>query len=477
MSLSRRVTRAGFWVVTALVLTRVISLLRLSVLAHLLVPDDFGLMALITLVVSSLWALSDVGIAAAIIQRINLEAVFLHTAWHLNWMRGLILATGCWLLAPVAAQFFSRPELELWLHWAALIPLIRGFESLGGVLMQRELDFKRRTWLDLSREVASTLTAIGLAVYWHAGVQALFGGLLAGALVSVAVSYLVHNYRPSLVFKLEAVRDIWKFGGHLMVAGVLLFAMTNGDDVVIGKLLGTEQLGYYGVAFSLAGILTNQMVKIFNSVIFPAFSEIQVDIERMRVALGISAHLMAGLLTPVVCGVWLVPAQVIELGFGNRWLPAVPVLMVLMAMGWVRGMATVFGPVLMAKGLTAVVHRMKWIEFIVFAISIVPAVHLWGILGAAWVLLMVYLLSLLLHIRAVDRNVPGLVHYALQQMWKGFLPGSVTFALVWATLQGVSGIKHSHLLALLVYGVLWAGIVWIRDRDFLLEMRARMVSS
>jgi len=475
MSLTRRVTQAGFWVVAAFIMARLASLLRLGVLAHLLVPDDFGLMALIVLVVGSLWALSDVGIGAAIIQRRDPDAAFLHTAWHLNWMRGVLLAAGCWLLAPVVAQFFSRPELASWLHWASLIPLIRGVESLGGVLLQRDLDFRRRTWLDLSRESVSTLTSISLAVYWHADVLALFGGLLAGALASVVVSYLVHDYRPRLIFSRAAVREIWQFGGHLLGAGILIFAMTNMDDLVIGRMLGTEQLGYYGVAFTLATILTSQLVQLFNTVILPALAEIQTDTERMKRALGISTRLMAGLLTPVVCGVCLVPAQVIELGFGEHWLPAVPVLLVLLVMGWVRGMASVFGPVLVARGLTAAVHRMKWFEFMVFVSAIVPAVHLFGILGAAWVLLVVYILSLLLHIRAVDRDSPGVVGHALTQMGQGLLPGGIAFAIVSIVLPLLSGIENGHSLALFAFGVFWLGMVWLKERNFLQEMLARVV--
>lgn len=477
MSLSNRVMRAGFWVVLAFVLARLSGLLRLTILAHLLIPGDFGLMALITLVVSSLWALSDVGISAAVIQRTDPDNSFLHTAWHLNWMRGVLLASACWLLAPVAADFFARPELLSWLHWAVLIPLIRGVESLGGVLLQRQLDFKRRTLLDLSRELVSTLTAIGLALYWHAGVEALFGGLVAGALASTGVSYLVHDYRPGWVFSRHAVRDLWRFGGHLLGAGILIFAMTNMDDLVIGKLLGTEQLGYYGVAFTLAGILTSQLVQLLNTVMFPALSEIQEDVARMQRAVGISGRFIAGLLTPVVCMVGLVPSQIIELGFGSRWLPAVPVLLVLLGMGWVRGLATVFGPVLMARGRTAVMHRMKWIEFIVFAAAIVPAVKACGIVGAAWVLLAVYVLSLMLHIRAVGRDVPVVVHHALVQIGKGLIPAAIAFALVWGGLQWMSDIENSHRTAAFVFVLLWAILFWVNDRKFLAELRVAMIGN
>jgi O-antigen/teichoic acid export membrane protein len=145
-------------------------------------------------------------------------------------------------------------------------------------------------------------------------------------------------------------------------------------------------------------------------------------------------------------------------------------------MGWVRGMATIFGPVLMARGRTAAMHHMKWIEFIVFAVAIVPAVRGLGILGAAWVLLVVYVLSLVLHIRAVEKDAPGIVHHALAQIGKGLLPGGLAFVLVWGVLQGMSDIEDIHRLAVLAFGVIWGFLVWARERGFLGEIRTMMIS-
>lgn len=466
---------AGFWVVAAFVLARLAGLLRLSVLAHLLVPEDFGLMALIVLVVGSLWALSDVGITSAVIQRARLDAAFLHTAWHLNWMRGALLALCCWLLAPVAAIFFARPELEMWVRWAALIPLIRGLESLGGALLQRDLDFRRRSFVDFSGEAVTTVMAIGLALFWQAGVGALFGGLVAGSLASLLASYLVHDYRPKPVFSREAMNEIWRFGGHLLGAGILIFAMTNLDDLVIGKILGTEQLGYYAVAFSLAGILTSRLVQLLGTVMFPALSEIREDVDRTMRAVGLSGRFVAGILSPIVCAVWLMPAVLVELGFGEHWLPAVSSLMILAGMGWVRGVASIFGPVLVARGRTAILHRMKWIEFAVFAVSIVPAVHMSGITGAAWVLFVVYSVSLYLHLRAVNMEIPGLVRHALTQIGKGVLPAVVVFVPVWISLQGLSDVENIHRMAALVFVAGWGVVFWFRERWFLGRIREMAV--
>ena len=428
-------------------------------------------MTLVTFVVTSLWALSEFGIAAAVIQRPELDTKFAHTAWHMSWARGALLTLCCWSLAPVAASFFERPDLLPLLRWAAVIPLIHGLESLGGTLLQRELDFKRRSVIDLCKEGMNTIVAVLLAYYWQADVRALLWGVICGSLASTLVSYLVHSYRPKMEFHVQSCRDIWRYGGHLLGAGILLFAITNLDNVAVAKLAGVEQLGHYAVAFMLAGLLTNQLVQAFNRVIFPALSEIQHDDERLRRALCYSMRTMVGVLTPVVCLVALIPEFTIGVILGEHWLPAVPALLVLLAMGWVRGIASVFGPLLWARGCTAAVHRMKWIEFVLFAVCIVPAVLYWGIVGAALTLLAVYLLSLVLNVQAVTAEL----HHVIQRVFwdgvNGVLPGLCAFIVSWGLLAGVAGrFMYWELAVAVCFSFVWLCTFYWRERHFVQDL-------
>ncbi|MCF7821138.1 MAG: lipopolysaccharide biosynthesis protein [Mariprofundaceae bacterium] len=468
MSLSRRVFKGGAWASLAFTLSRMLGLLRLTILARLLLPDDFGLMTIVMMVVASMWVLSDMGTSASVIQRSNLNRVFMHTAWHINWLRGFILAALCWLSAPWLALFFEHPDLQPLLQWAALIPLIQGLESLGMVLLKRELNFRQRAYVDFAKESANTIVAILLVLYWHASAEAMLWGVIAGTCVASILSYFLHDYRPSLQFSREAAWDIWSYGGHLMGAGILIFAMTNLDDVIIGKILGIEQLGYYGVAFALAGILTNQLVTVFNAVMFPALSEIQHDYDRMKRVLGHSARLMSGVLTPVVCFVAIFPENLIEFIFGSHWLPAAPVLLVLLCMGWVRGIATVFGPVLLARKRSAVIHRMKWMEFGLFICTIIPAVYYLGIVGAALVLLVVYILSLILHVLAVRQELSGGMRKIVAGIGYGAVPGVTAFICAVAT---ASLLPDERLLLIgILFLTVWGVFLWLREGVFIKQL-------
>ncbi|MDQ6959170.1 MAG: oligosaccharide flippase family protein, partial [Mariprofundaceae bacterium] len=399
------------------------------------------------------------------------DETYLATAWHLSWMRGVLLATICWFSAPALAGFFSSPGLIDLLRLAAFIPLIQGLESLGVLLLKRDLSFKRILVIDLSRETIQTIVAITTAWLLGWGAIALVAGLLVGQVAALLSSYLVHEYRPHLYFSKNSAQELWSYGSHLLGAGVLIYAMTNLDDAVIGRMLGTEALGYYAIAFALAGYLTTQMVKLSNQVMFPAYSGIQEDTARIGRVMQQHAHLTLAILTPLAIGAALLPEAVVQLAVGNQWLPVVPVFVVLLLMGWLRGCATVFGPVLMARGRTRAIHKMKWIEFLFFSAAIVPFVHFFGVIGAAWVLTAVYGISLTIHLRLVRDELKISLKPVFAALFAGASPalaaGFFAYIFIW-TFSGA--LVHWGWATGLVFVAFWSGAVLARDRKFLRDL-------
>ncbi|WP_287963034.1 lipopolysaccharide biosynthesis protein [Alcanivorax sp.] len=473
--LAKRVFRAGLWTATGFLFARIIGVVRLAILARLLFPDDFGLFALVTVFIGGIVALSDAGIASAVIQKREPDAIYLSTAWLLECFRGVLLAAICWITAPWVADFFARPELTGLLHIAAFVPMIQGMTSLGVPLLNRDIAFGRILIMTLAHEVFQTLVAIGLAWWLDWKATALVFGLLAGHLAAVAASYWIHSYRPQLSFSLDAARELWAYGGHLLGAGILIYAMTNLDDAVIGRILGTEALGHYTVAFALAGYLTSRIVSLSNKVMFPAYAGIQTDVDRMLSVIQLHARLTTIILTPLVAGAALLPEAVIQLAVGSQWLSIAPVFVVLLAMGWVRGCATVFGPVLLARGRTRAVHKMKWIEFIVFVTTIVPAVHVLGILGAAWVLVMVYVVSLVLHLWLVRKELEASFPALVSGLFAGALPGLLAGFVAYGFVLTFGGnMAHGGWMIGVVFVVAWGGLMWIREREFITDLWARV---
>ncbi len=467
-SLGHRIFSGGIWFSAGFTLVKLLALVRLTILARLLPHDQFGLMAIVVLVVSSLWALSDAGIETAVVQKQQASERWLHTAWQMNWMRGVLLAFICVLTAYPASLFFHQPGLTLLLMWAALIPLIHGFTSLGYPLLQKSLDFKKRMWVDISKEGVFTLTSMALALWWRADVSALIFGLVAGTFAWVVVSFMVHDFRPRWLFDVDSARQLWGFGIHLLGAGVLIFLMTNLDDALVGRLLGMEALGQYAMAFTLAGLLTSQLVDLFNGVLFPALSSIQHDSERIRSVLSTTLRLVSGMLTPIVLAVLLAPDLPVRMALGDGWLIIIPTLLVLVAMGWMRGMGKVFGLAILAMGLARKLHWMKWIEFALFLVLIVPLVLWWGILGAAITLLMVYTLSLALHIRVLAASLGKIIPLLVAGL-RGMGPAVLAFPPALALKAMLPAGLMYQWFDLLFFGICWSGIFYWLERRIVMD--------
>jgi len=467
-SLGHRIFSASIWFSAGFVLVKLLALVRLAILARLLPQDQFGLMAIVVLVVTSLWALSDAGIETAVVQEQHASERWLHTAWQMNWMRGMLLASICILTAYPASLFFHRPELTSLLMWAAFIPLIHGFTSLGYPLLQKSLNFKKRVWVDISKESVFTLTSIVLALWWQADVRALIFGLIAATLAWVIVSFLVHDFRPRCLFDIDSARRIWSFGIHLLGAGVLIFLMTNLDDAMVGRLLGMKPLGQYAMAFALAGLLTSQLVELLNGVLFPALSSIQHDPERIRSVLSTTLRLVSGMLTPIVLAVLLAPELPVRMAFGDGWLMIVPALAALVLMGWMRGMGKVLGLAILALGLARKLHWMKWIEFGLFSALIVPLILWWGIVGAAVTLLLVYTLSLVLHVRVLAGSL-GQITPLLVAGLRGAAPAALAFSPSLALrMMMPAGLIYQWLL-LLFFGICWGGVFYYLERRIVMD--------
>ncbi len=474
-SLSRRVLHAGLWSGIGFVVARLLGLARLAILARLIAPDDFGLFALAMLLLGGVAIFSDFGFAAAIVQKKILDDSYLSTAWHLLWVRGALLAGLVWLSAPWVAAFFSRPDLIGILHLAVFVPLLQGFESLSIPLLKRELLFRRVLVIDIGRELAQTVAAVSLAWWFGWEAMALVAGLIAAHIMGIGLSFAVHAFRPKLQFSMGAARELWGFGGHLLGAGVLIFAMTNLDNLAIGRMLGAEMLGYYTIAFTLAGYLTNQLSQLANQVMFPAYSGIQEETERMFRIMHQHAHLTVAVLTPVVLGAGLLPEAVVQLAVGVQWLPAIPAFAVLLLMGWLRGVASVFGPVLLARGRTRALHKMKWVEFAVFAVMLYPAIKVWGIVGAAWVLVVIYGISLVLHLWLVRSELGQTLMPVFVETGVALLPGIVAglsaYLFMLATKQSL---EHWAWAAGGLFVVAWLAMVAIFERALLRNLWARI---
>lgn len=334
------------------------------VLARLLFPAVFGQMTLVFVFIQGLQMFSDVGIGPAIIQnRRGDDEAFINTAWTIQCVRGgLLWVASCCIAWPVAA-FYEQPILGWLIPVAGLNALFSGFESTSIHTQQRQLRRGRLTIVEIARQliglvVTVTLAAVDLRLYGPNDPKAVWA-VIAGSLAStIAWVLLTHRYLPGVPnrFHLDkaAVRQLFAFGRWIFLSTLLTFLAVQSDRLIFGKMIPIATLGVYSIAATLAALPTEAVVKLGNSVIFPAYSRL---VERQDFA-GVFQRVRAPLLLgggAIVSALLAGGPFVVGVLYDHRYADAGWILRFLTAAAWFRILEVTNSAALLATG------RVRWV--------------------------------------------------------------------------------------------------------------------
>ncbi len=279
--------RGSMWTMFGYGGSQVLRLGSNLILARLLFPEAFGLMALVNVFMHGLQMFSDVGLGPSIIQnKIGRGTSFLRTAWTIQVARGVVLWLGSCALALPAAAFFSANDpmaesLAVMLPVAGMAALIAGFTSTGVFLLNRDMSLGRLTGLEMVSQVVSIGVMIGWALI-SADVWALVAGGLAFSFTRMVMSHL-WNPGPGDRFAWDhsCARELFKFGKWIFLSTLVTFLATNLDRLMLGKLLSMAELGVYSIGMTFARVAIHTSSKLSSLVIFPLLSRLQDEPDRL----------------------------------------------------------------------------------------------------------------------------------------------------------------------------------------------------
>ncbi len=245
--LGDKVVRSTIWLAIGNGSAKIVNLIKIAILGRLLAPDDFGLMAVAILALKWLEYFSETGFNKALVQhRGDIESI-LDTAWLIQFVRGVILATLLFIMAPVAAYIFTAPQATSVIRACSVILVMRGLANPAMVYLRRDLDFQRIFWWTLSNAVVGLVVAIGAAVHYRS-VWALVASVIAATIASTVLSYVIKPYRPRPQFDWLHVKTLVRFGKWIFFLNVVSFIGLYADSAIVGKLLGMADLGFYQMA-------------------------------------------------------------------------------------------------------------------------------------------------------------------------------------------------------------------------------------
>lgn len=451
MPLTHQAVHAFKWSILGEIGSRTIGPLTFLVLARLLVPEDFGVVAAATVIISLSQVFSDAGLSKALVQRQDKRDESANIVFWFNLAIGLVIVAVLLIGAPLIAAFFHDPRIAPVVRVLSLQVLLAAFSSVHTALLQKDLNFKELFWVRIITSVAPAVASIPLAVsglgYW-----ALVAGTLVGQFAQSAVLWARSGWRPTLAVDRSLAFDLLDFGKWAMFSGLLIWFYGWMDAIVVGHFLGARDMGLYRTGNTFVTMIFGLAFPPLLPVLYSLLSRAQHDLPRLRSALATVVHAMTLVALPVGCYLFVVDQQLADVVFGASWqgvAPVIGVMALVHAFSWIVGAN---GEVYRAIGKP---HVETWVNAGLLAVYL--AGYLLGVKQGLetflWVRLGLALLAALAHI-VVATRVIGLP----PEKWlhgRILVTAVISAAIVFPIGQAV----HSPSIALLTMSSVFAMIV------------------
>lgn len=389
---------------------RLIGIISTIILARLLIPEDFGIVAMAMAVLAILELAGQFGFDHAIIRQQNPPRAHLDTAWTLTVCHGLLSGALLVALATPISIFFDEPRLQNIVYLLAVIAALQGFENIGIILFRKEMQFNKDFKFFLAKKLITFFCTVTLALtfksYW-----ALVGGTLASRATGVMLSYHLHPYRPRISFR--AARELFGFSKWILITGLLGYLSNRGPDFLLGRFSNASNVGVFRIASELAMLPTTELMYPIARAAYPGYAKVSDDKAALRSAfLTVQASIIA-LTLPAGVGLVMVAEPFVKAILGFKWLDTIPLIQILGIYGTLRVFQTTnhaifnivgkpyWNTVLIAIEVVSVLPLLGWLLHRGYPIHTAAWTYLLG--SATAVPIAVILISQFLNINFIDR--------------------------------------------------------------------------
>ena len=380
--LRRRVVRAVGATSVGSGLAKLISLTSTLVLVRLLTPQDFGLMAMATTVTGLIGFFNEIGLGAAIVQRTNVRQDEMNGCFGIAILASVLLSLLVVAISWPAAAFFNMPALQSLLSVLGFGFFFGALNTVPVALLRKDLRFQTVLWVGLSSSIVQALVAIPLAALGF-GYWAMVVGFFVGQTVTTVWYWRVSTWRPSWPLRLREGRGLLVYGVDITYTRVLWHAYMNADKLIIGKLMDAHAVGVYDVSRSLASLPTSQISGLVTSIASPVFARVQADpLQLQRVQLRLSSG-VAHLTFPLLAGIAVLAAELVQVLLGNKWSEAVFPMQALCISEAVATITNLQAQLLISTGRVKQLVRFNLVCAIVMPLSLAAGGWFGGLPGVA----------------------------------------------------------------------------------------------
>ncbi len=409
-----------------------IRLVATFVLARILLPEDFGIIAYASLVYSLFSHLSEFGASMVIVTREQISQRELSTAFWFNlfWFAFLGMLTA--ISAKILSDFFDVTPLASLLPLYALLFIPLGFASVSKALLNKEMQFKVLNAITLVGMVIETLIAIILVVYYGFDYWGVVIGILCSEVVMSLCYMLFARWRPSLSFDVSFLRYFLRFGFHLTGERVLNYIRHNVDYLIIGKLLGSRELGFYSFAYRIPNLVYTKLAIPASSVLLPYMIKKR---QMGRLLLGESYIRMTKYITfityPILFGIIFLAEPMVLLFWGTQWSMIVLPLQIISISPMIYILSVSIGTIFLVKERPELLFKIEFFKLSITVVSVSLLGYAYGIVGVAMGMslsaILTFWLSLLIAFRLIKMRISLLLREIMPIIIASLLTGIGAF--------------------------------------------------
>ena len=399
------------------------------VMARVLTPEDFGAVAVALVVWEMIALLGGLGLTAKLIQQQEYIDEYANAAFWLNVLSAAAIAAVALSVAPVAAAFYNNPVGERIIQVLALGFFLSAIGTTHDTLLSKKMAFKTMSAVDVGLIVLRDIIAVAM-VLSGCGLWSLVLPDLFVRPVRIAILWKLVPWRPQWRLGTEYWRDIFNYGKFVFGKTVLIYLNINGDFLVIGKVMGAASLGLYKFAYNLANWPVQNIVRVCSRVTFPAFAQIQTDVQAMQRLYLKFQESLSVVVFPCLFGLLAVSDLLIPLVYGEKWSPAILPLKIIIAFTTVRSLATIGGQILLALKLQSREFKMNAYQVLPLFVAILVGAR-FGIAGVAAGMSMVLSVFAIWFIAITNHAI----ELSIREIFKAVMPAFVSAICMWVGVE------------------------------------------
>jgi len=417
------------WGAVGKVGTLTINFLSNLVLARLLMPEDFDCIGMLAIFLAVSNIFIQGGLGAALIQKKNPSRLDYSTVFYWNLVFAVVFYLLLFAMAPAVARFYGLPILQPMLRVQSSVLIIQSFAIVQITQLQKQMNFKALAIRNMEAALAGTLIAIPMAFKGY-GAWSLVASAIVAAVVNVLLLWKMSSWRPTLEFSLASLKQLFSFGGLMLLSSLAETLYTNLQGLIIGKRFPAGNLGYYMQAKKLEEVPVTGLSSIVNDVTFPAFSSLQDDPEKLLAGMRKSTKALAFANFPMMILLIIIALPLITLLYGAKWETSAPYFQILCISGLIYTLNTLNTNIIKALGKGKIYFIIQIVKRTIGIVLIFVGMR-FGIYGLLWSVACVAYISFIIN-ASVNKK---LINYGIfTQLWDVgpcFLVAAVAGALTY----------------------------------------------